>query len=343
MSKKAQEILKNKNSSIEKDVDDLKLIDSNEKSNNSTDISGGHLRVIFPTTSEKSSKDIAIKEKDKCHNNRYIPENRITPHVIEDRNSEKIIEEKQDLPLTVFDGNTAKKQDEFFDVNKKQDIKNKKDKRKIRDKSQKTVSYYYRAKNHFDLYKMGFSFQENFKEKIKSFAFNSLDLKEDQEKTIIGLVSYFAYHEDIKITVVTEDFENSFYSKFMTNVLNSAKSFPLENIPYKVFSEGKIDFIEFNELLKIEDKMKEHTIENVVGSLVEESDIIFWDLPSTVEMDKKRELFFPINRKIERVSFILEENKSKFKEIEKVIDYYKKYNIKIKGSILRPKRVIVDE
>lgn len=203
-----------------------------------------------------------------------------------------------------------------------------------RKKNSSHNGFYYRAKDHMELYKVGSSYMIDYNSGLKSIAFCGNSLRPEREKSIFGVTSYFNYHINLKVCIVTMSFHESFYHE-MTGDLDYRSEKALdENFDYKVFSGQGFDIIEFSELKKVERKLRHHDFEYFLDVLVEDYDLVLWDLPELEILNSNKELYFPIVRTVDNVSIIVGENYSKYKHIEQMIDYFKRYQINIKGVLV---------
>ena len=194
-------------------------------------------------------------------------------------------------------------------------------------------SFYYRAKDHMELYKVGSSFLKDFNSGLKSFSFASCGLDLQREKSVLGITSFFNYHEDINICVVTKEVLGSFYSAIAEKLSVKTKEVFDEDLSYDVHSAGGFDIIELSELKKVERKLRNYDFEYFLDHLLDSYDLILWDLPDLDVLDSNKELYFPIIRSLDNVSFIVGKNKSKVSEINSMISYFKRYQIQIKGLL----------
>lgn len=202
-----------------------------------------------------------------------------------------------------------------------------------RKKAKAGHSYYYRAKDHVELYKVGSSYLKDFKSGLRSFSFSSKGLNEEREKTVLGILSFFNYHQDVNVCVITSNLYNSFYEKIAKDFQEKEENVFDEDIPFKFFTGDGFDAVEFQELRKIERKLISYNFEDFLDFLMSRYDIILWDLPEREVLDSNKELFFPIIRSLDNVSFIVGKNTSKISEINEQISYFNRYQIPIKGLL----------
>jgi hypothetical protein len=202
-----------------------------------------------------------------------------------------------------------------------------------RKKNKSGNAFYYRAKDHMELYKVGSSYLKDFNSGLKSFSFASCGLDLQREKSVLGITSFFNYHEDINICVVTRDVANSFYSAIAENLSVKAREIFDEDLTYDVHHAGGFDLVELSELKKVERKLRNYDFEHFLDHLLDSYDLILWDLPALEVLDSNKELYFPIIRSLDNVSFIVGKNKSKVSEINSMVSYFKRYQIQIKGLL----------
>ncbi|MCF8060594.1 MAG: hypothetical protein K9K67_14930 [Bacteriovoracaceae bacterium] len=202
-----------------------------------------------------------------------------------------------------------------------------------RKKSRSGHGYYYRAKDHVELFKVGSSFLKDFRSGLKSFSFSSIGLKEEREKSVLGILSFFNYHEDVNICVVTPSLMDSYYSKIATKAHKKEARVFDEDLHYDFYTGDGFEIIEYSELKKIERKITAYNFEDFLDFLLGSFDIILWDLPELEILDSNKEVYFPIIRSLDNVSFIVGKNVSKISEINEMISYFKRYQISIKGLL----------
>jgi hypothetical protein len=202
-----------------------------------------------------------------------------------------------------------------------------------RKKNRSGHGYYYRAKDHVELFKVGSSFLKDFRSGLKSFSFSSIGLKEEREKSVLGILSFFNYHEDVRICVVTQSLVDSYYSRIATKAKKREAQVFDEDLSYEFYTGDGFEVIEYSELKKIERKISAYNFEDFLDFLLDSFDIILWDLPEIEILDANKEVYFPIVRSLDNVSFIVGKNVSKISEINEMISYFKRYQIAIKGLL----------
>ncbi len=194
-------------------------------------------------------------------------------------------------------------------------------------------SYYYRAKDHVELYKVGSSYLKDFKAGLRSFSFSSCGLDEEREKTVLGILSFFNYHQDVNICVITNDIEKSFYRKLVKEFIPREEEVFSEGFDFNYYQAEGFDAVEYRDLKKVERKLTEHNIEDFIDQLMGRYDLVLWDLPQREILDSNKELYFPIIRSLDNVSFVIQKNVSKISDINELVSYFNRYQIPIKGLL----------
>ena len=147
------------------------------------------------------------------------------------------------------------------------------------------------------------------------------------------ITSFFNYHEDINICVITKDLAGSFYSSIAEGFSVKPREIFDEDLTYDVHHAGGFDIVELGELKKVERKLRNYDFEQFLDHLLDSYDLILWDLPDLKILDANKELYFPIIRSLDSVSFIVGKNISKASEITSMISYFNRYQIQIKGLL----------
>ena len=197
----------------------------------------------------------------------------------------------------------------------------------------KPNDYYYQAKNHKDLFKLGNSYFEDVKAGLKSFCFSSFSGSVEQQKTVFGISAFFNYHSDLKVTIITEKLEDSYYLKFIKNLERKVGNVFDESFQYEYYSSDGIDIVEIKELRNIFHHIEHFAFNDFLQLLCERADITLWDLPEIKKLDRDKEMYFPMTMVVESVSLVVSTEETRLEDIEKMLDYYDKYNVKVKGII----------
>ena len=171
---------------------------------------------------------------------------------------------------------------------------------------------------------------------MKNFAFSSHGLVEAQQKTILGIASFFNYHEDVRTLIVSSDLRKGLFS----NLINQEKIIPVlisqeeEHPMYCYGHNDHFDFLDFNELIKINKKLRNEILyEELIRKILEQYDMVLWDTPNIERINQENEIFFPVSMKFESITLIVKESESQFNQILEIKSFFQKYGLKIKGVL----------
>lgn len=196
--------------------------------------------------------------------------------------------------------------------------------------------FYYKAKDHVELFKTGSQYLKDFKEGLKSFAFSSYDLDLIRQKTVFGVSTFFNYHTDVKTLIVSDGMAHSFYYDYMKIQETDDRQVFDEELTYEVGISDGIELLDFKHLKTIAKKIRTYDFEDFIDFLVDSYDLILWDMPEVSVLDSHKEIYFPIIRSLDSVSLIVAKDKTKIKEVHDLVGYYKRYQVEIKGLLYNP-------
>ncbi|MBC7713356.1 MAG: hypothetical protein H7177_08455 [Rhizobacter sp.] len=193
--------------------------------------------------------------------------------------------------------------------------------------------YFFKAKDHKSFYQVGDSFYQDFKKGERLFLFTGLKAQIDQQKTILGIASFINYFDTAKILVITTASDNSFFKKILTE--SEGENLQLaEGVDLDIYKHEGINFIDLDCIARACMQNPSTDYEQIVAVLNKHFDCILCDLPEV--LDKKSphlEFYLPVYKIANSVSFIVASNKSSFGKVEKLMNYFSSYNIKIKGAL----------
>lgn len=191
---------------------------------------------------------------------------------------------------------------------------------------------YFRSKNHLEVHKTGTQYQIDYELGMKSFAFNSIGESAVAQTTILGLASYFSYHQSIAPVIVTNSYKDSYFYKAMPDLEIRHKS--IEGITYKVYVGAGVEILEYAQLRSVLENSRVDVFENFLNSLIYNSEMVLWDFPHQKIMDGQREVFFPLMKRLSNISIIMERSRTKANDLKNLIEYYSRYNVDVKGVML---------
>lgn len=211
---------------------------------------------------------------------------------------------------------------------------------KREEKKKKSNKYFYRVSNHHELFKIGRSFYSDYLSGVKSFAITSTGYQTSQQKSILGLASFFDHKEDIKIGIVSDNLDSGAFKDIMSiSKKVNIDLFGLGNniTIYSFFNH--FEFINMDDLLKIanNDSLVGH--EEVFDQIVDMYDVIFWDVPELHKIQINAESYFPLIMKFESISIIVAQALSKRSDIDEIKRFFLGYGINLKGLLLADHKV----
>ena len=127
--------------------------------------------------------------------------------------------------------------------------------------------------------------------------------------------------------------EDSYYLKFIKNLERKVGNVFDESFQYEYYSSDGIDIVEIKELRNIFHHIEHFAFNDFLQLLCERADITLWDLPEIKKLDRDKEMYFPMTMVVESVSLVVSTEETRLEDIEKMLDYYDKYNVKVKGII----------
>ncbi len=205
--------------------------------------------------------------------------------------------------------------------------------------------YFYKVSNHHELFKIGSSFYDDYKRGVKSFAVGSTGYQASQQNSILGLASFFDHKEDVKIGIVSDNLTNGAFKEIVSISKESKLELGDNEEPCTVYSFYQhFDFFDLDELLKISNNEATLSYEEVFDSLVDEYDIIFWDVPDLAKIKKDSEKYFPVIMKFESLSIIVAQSLSNSGDIKEIKNFFMGYGINLKGLLFdtKQKEIIED-
>lgn len=197
------------------------------------------------------------------------------------------------------------------------------------------ASYFYRITNHEELYKIGNGFLQEVKKGIRSFAFTSTGYKNSQQRTILGLCCYFDQNADYKIAVISDQLSQGVFSELIES--STVNYYSIENgndsVEYKSFHHhfDFIDYMEFNKFYNNHLYTKSFEVE--VRKILENYDLVFWDIPEMEEMKANPHFHYRISHLYESMTVIVSRNNTSGKQVESIKSFFGNYNINLNGVL----------
>ncbi len=203
--------------------------------------------------------------------------------------------------------------------------------------------FFYRVSNHQELFKIGRSFYEDYISGVKSFAVSSTGYQTSQQKTILGLASFFDHKDDFKIAIISDNLAQGAFG----DIVSISK-----DIPSDLFSEkyelniksfyNHFDFINLDEILKLSNDHELGEYDNVFDHIVDHYDLVFWDVPELHKIQLDSEVYFPMIMKFESISIIVSKQITKQSDVDELKQFFLGYGINMKGLLFEERNFLED-
>jgi hypothetical protein len=202
-------------------------------------------------------------------------------------------------------------------------------------RKKKRTRFFYKVENHQELFKIGASYLKDFNSGIKSFAIGSTGYHTSQQKTIMGLASFFDHQEDLKIAIVTENLTTGYFAEIV-NLEDSHEVHLTDEIMFNVTTfHNHFDFILLEDFLLSEKHAEENEEEqDLIDDFLDSYDIIFWDVPEIHKIQNCPQIYFPILERFETLSLIVAQSLTRKEEVDHIISFFGDYGVTLKGLLM---------
>jgi hypothetical protein len=199
---------------------------------------------------------------------------------------------------------------------------------KREEKKKKSSKYFYRVSNHHELFKIGRSFYSDYLSGVKSFAITSTGYQTSQQKSILGLASFFDHKEDVKIGIISDNLQQGAFK----DIISICKK-----VNFDLFGLDHQFVINMDDLLGLANHDAVVDYDEVFDQVIDMYDVIFWDVPELHKIQLHAEQYFPVIMKFESISIIVAKALSKRSDIEEIKRFFLGYGINLKGLLLAEK------
>jgi hypothetical protein len=190
--------------------------------------------------------------------------------------------------------------------------------------------FFFEAKNHDEFHEVGSSYYTDFKHGERTFLFANLDSEVSQQKTVLGVASFIQYFESCRVLIVSASLSTGYFGEILKDVpYEYLNIFSNDSCKAKFYFHEGISFLDVSSL-----ESTSFGFDPVVTKLKKLFECILCDLPDVLQTQASFSFFFPVYKEANSVSLILEKNKSAFSKIEKLMHFFKSYNVKIKGALM---------
>jgi len=202
-------------------------------------------------------------------------------------------------------------------------------------------TYFYKVKNHHELFRVGQSYLNDYNNGVRSFAISSLGYQASQQRTILGLASFFDHQdslkENLKIGIISD---NLFLGPFKTIVqsssakgmmLNTSTASKVQILVHSFY--GHFDFVDLNELIGFAN-MPDSTFDELIKEFLGQFDLVFWDVPELHKIQTERSSYYPMIMCFDSLTIIVAQGQTRREEVDRIRTFFGGYGINLKGLIL---------
>lgn len=202
-------------------------------------------------------------------------------------------------------------------------------------KRKKRSKFFYQVENHQELFKIGASYYKDYESGIRSFAIGSTGYQASQQKTIMGLASFFDHQKDLKIAIVTESLSNNYFSHIVENE-ESHEVYISDNLSFNVTTfHNHFDFILLDEfLINLRETEDSDDEREMIENFLESYDVVFWDVPEIYKLQASTQIYIGMLEKFESLTLIVAQSLSKKEEIDHMVSFFSDYGVTLKGLLM---------
>lgn len=207
--------------------------------------------------------------------------------------------------------------------------------RLVDEKKKDGNNFFYRVENPGQLAQVGRSYLDDYKTGIKNFAFSSINYKSSQQRTVLGIASYFDHLFEMRILIISDMLHKGVFEEIIQecsveHVGNHDERFKIKvNRFYHHF-----DLVDVNKV--ISDFANENArgkFSKIFASFLDSYDLILWDTPVIESNRDNANIFLHSAPFIESITFIVSPTVSRTRDLKILEKYFINYGINIKGII----------
>jgi len=200
-----------------------------------------------------------------------------------------------------------------------------------RDEARELEELFFRVRDDHELYNLGQSYNRDFMAGARVFGFAHASAGESQKRAILGVMSFIAYFEEARILVLTDRMSDTFFGRFKSPQYLRSNS--VDGREYQTYGLNSIQFLEIDEIAPPQARHR-RGLGRLVSKVIEDYDVVLCDLPSLDARKENYDLYLPLLRAMESVTFTISLKRNRFSEIQRLQRYFSSYNIKVKGSVI---------
>ncbi len=196
-------------------------------------------------------------------------------------------------------------------------------------------NFFFRALDDRRLYKLGDSFYRDFKAGKRSFGFGHVNSGDAQKRSILGVASFIKYFDDLKILVVTDKMEGTFFGPFKSQGRPlTAPSLERVDLKSEITDAYGVHYLELNRLVEEHKDRSGKKVPAMIKSILMDYDLVLVDLPPEKDRKDHYNVYLPFLQSLDHVTLSISLRQSRFSEIQEMKDYFASYKIPIKGTVI---------
>ncbi|WP_127717973.1 hypothetical protein [Halobacteriovorax sp. HLS] len=187
-------------------------------------------------------------------------------------------------------------------------------------------------KNEAESFQMAKGFFKEYSQKgISSFAFSTVGYKNSQQKAMLAVACYFSQVQFQKTSLITDSLDGVFKP-----LIAGAMEVEILTRDGVVVTGYQFEGMYIFDMESIMDLASDEKIslESILATIKEYSDVIFFDLPELETIKENLNIYRPIVSAIESLSVIyFEDNENKI--VEEVYNHFDRNGIDLRGSLIQ--------
>lgn len=230
--------------------------------------------------------------------------------------------------------------DEMFTASINTKSLSKADLKIVKDERKQLSTIFQQLANNDEVHRLGKQFLTDYDKGDKHFAFSSVEWRDGQRKTLLSIASYFHLIKDLRIGIFTEDLNDGVFKEILSaHSQASVTGFasPCGSVTVYKFPDN-FDFISIDPEKKLTASIiNTHEYKQLVDGIIEQYNMIFWDVPSLSEIKKNIQLYFPLITSTSSLTLVIGEEQATTNKINELINFFDNYGVPAKGVVIDKK------
>lgn len=201
-------------------------------------------------------------------------------------------------------------------------------------KERTKTKFFYKVKNHQELFKLGTSFYKDFRNGIRSFAIGSTGYQSSQQRSILGLASFFDHKYDVDIAIISDNLYDGVFKEIVESSEEHKVPLDYSGQTCSVHTfHNHFEFVDLESLLEQSNQSQGVDYESRIRNFCRNYDIIFWDVPELHKIKNDPEIYYPMIMMFDSLSIVVARTLTSTEEIKDVTSFFMAYGINLKGLV----------